>query len=126
MISVYICLPYGDHNSPEQRLANTQRAMQLWHELADSRAVSSCEANRRTYTAAFAPFCPHLSHFLHEYKPRPRHEWLRHCLYWVQHCSCLLAIGEPTEGMQLEIFHARELGKPVFRTVQELVRAYGE
>lgn len=110
MISVYICMPYGDHNTPEQRLYNAQAAMRVWHVLA---------------SAGFAPYCPHLSHYLHELKPQKRELWITHCLHWVHKCDCVLVFGEKTDGMRMEIANAWQANKPVFRTFGELGAAYG-
>lgn len=110
MISVYIAMPYGDHNSLERRQKNAEKAMAVWHTLAD---------------AGFAPFCPHLSHFLHEFRNRERSSWLCQTLHWVDKCDCVLAVGEETEGVQAEIARAWSQGKPVFKTFGDLGQAYG-
>lgn len=110
MLTVFISMPYGDHNDEATRLANTQAAMDVWHALADG---------------GFAPFCPHLSHFLNERRPRPREDWLRQCAEWMRVCDCLLAIGEPTEGMRQEIDLARRLGKLVFTSTEQLNETLG-
>ncbi len=110
MIHVFIASPYGDHNDLATRKANVEASMALWHRLAD---------------AGFAPFCPLLSHFLHEYSPRPRAHWLAQSLAWVERCDCILAIGESSEGMAREILRARIESKPVFLSVEALGAAYG-
>ena len=76
MIKVFIAMPYGDHNALEQRLSNTGKAMDVFTLLAD---------------AGFAPFCPHLSHFIHERNSRDRMHWLAQTSAWVIACDCLLA-----------------------------------
>jgi hypothetical protein len=110
MIYVYIASPYGDHNGLNTRLKNTHTAMDAWHRLAD---------------AGFAPYCPLLSHFLHERSNRPRPHWLCHSLLWVDRCDCVLALGEISEGMKSEIARAQADGKPVFYSFEELGKAYG-
>lgn len=109
MIKVFVCMPYGDHNDLGTRELHTMEAMSVWHELADN---------------GFYPFCPHLSHFLHEHSNRDRIRWLAHALTWLSQCDCLLALGEPTEGMRQEIRHARSRNMPVFRTIKTLYQAY--
>ena len=110
MIKVYIAMPYGDHNTLEQRRQhNTENAMAVWHTLAN---------------AGFAPFCPHLSHFLHEYRNRDRTHWLAQSAQWVDACDCLLALGE-SEGVTMEVNRALSLRKPVFRMIGSLGDAYG-
>ena len=110
MIRVYIAMPYGDYNTLEQRQYNTEKAMAVWHTLAD---------------AGFAPFCPHLSHFLHEFRNRPRERWLAQSISWVSVCDCVLALGEESEGVRMEINLALSLNKPVFRMLGSLADAYG-
>ena len=110
MIRVYIAMPYGDHNDLATRQYRTEQSMAVWHTLA---------------AAGFAPCCPLLSHFLHEFRPKPREHWLAQSLSWVDVCDCVLAIGDPTEGMQAEIARALSQQKPVFRMFGTLGDAYG-
>ena len=111
MVHVYISMAYGDDNNADTRLANVRAAMNLWHELA-------C-------TGKFAPYCPHLSHFLHEHIARFRSFWLTQVGSWVSRCDCVLMIGEKTEGMEFEEREARLHQIPVFRSVEVLRAAYG-
>ncbi len=110
MTTVFICMPYGDHNPPETRLRNTETAMDVW-----------CEVS----AWGFLAYLPHLSHFLHERTPRHREFWMHKSMNWLLKCDCVLAIGDPTKGMKREINLARAYGIPVFRTVESLVNAYG-
>lgn len=112
-IYVYIAAPYGDHNDADTRLVHTKVAMSVWHKLADLK---------------FIPFCPLLSHFLHEFHPRPRDEWMDHATAWLAKCDCVLAVtprDEWSPGMREEINLAREWGMPVFQSTVDLARAYG-
>lgn len=110
MIYVYVCSKYGDHNDLATREANVKASMDAWHQLVD---------------AGFVPYCPLLSHFLHEHKPRERLVWLTQALYWVDKCDCLLVLGEMSQGVRGEIVRARSRGIPVFYSFEELYRAYG-
>lgn len=109
MIKVFIAMPYGDDNTLEQRQYNAEKAMDVFTTLAD---------------AGFAPFCPHLSHFLHERHPRDRFHWLAQSSAWVPVCDCILALGE-SEGVNGEISVALANGMPVFRMIGALTDAYG-
>ena len=109
MIAVYIAMPYGDHNTLEQRQYNTEKAMGVWHTLAD---------------AGFMPFCPHLSHYLHEFRNRPRKHWPTQTMLWLERCDCVLVMGE-SEGVKAEVQRAHHLGKPTFHTFSDLGSAYG-
>lgn len=111
MIRVFIAAPYGDPDCVDAstRLQNTREAMKAWHILAD---------------AGFVAFCPHLSHFLDEYKARPRSEWLQQSAAWVEVCDCVLAFDR-SEGVEAEVSLAHSLGIPVFDSLDDLGRAYG-
>ena len=109
MIRVFIASPYGDHNDLPTRTRHTEESMEIWHRLS---------------AAGFTPFCPLLSHFLHEFKARPREHWLGQSLAWVGSCDCLLAIGN-SEGVRLEVASAHRQHIPVFRSVESLTEAYG-
>jgi len=112
-IRVFICMPYGDDNTLEQREHNTKAAMGVFHALAD---------------AGFYPICPHLSHYLHEMKNRPRSFWLTHSMLQLDTCDCLLVMHNqdgPSEGMQMEIKRAHQNGQPVFDMFGALQRAFG-
>jgi nucleoside 2-deoxyribosyltransferase len=110
MISVFICMKYGDHNTLELREYNTKAAMAVWHTLR---------------AAGFAPYCPHLSHYLHEFRPCERQQWLNQGLHWLERCDCVIVFGDETEGMAAEVKRAYMLGKPVFRTFGDIGSAYG-
>ena len=113
MIKVFICMPYGDDNSLEQREHNTKRALDVFHMLADD---------------GFIPICPHLSHFAHEHRNRPRDWWLTHSMLQMDTCDCVIMFhgnDGPTEGMTLEILRANQNKQPVFGLVSEIKRAYG-
>jgi len=112
-IKVFICMPYGDDNSLEMREHNTQAAMGVFHALAES---------------GFYPVCPHLSHYLHEKKNRPRQFWLTNSMLMMDSCDCLIVFHGPegpSEGMQMEITRARQNGQPVFDSFLSIEQAYG-
>lgn len=109
MIRVFIAMPYGDDNDLGVRQSRTEESMEVWHRLSG---------------AGFYPFCPLLSHFLHEYMPRPRDHWLAQSSSWVDVCDCVLALGV-SEGIALETNRALSQKKPVFRSIESLGMAYG-
>lgn len=110
MITIFICMQYGDDNDLETRRCHAEHAMRVWHILAD---------------AGFQPYCPLLSHFLHELSPRPRKHWLAQSRAWVDKCDCLLVVGLITEGMKQEIADAHFSHIPVFGSIDQLAAAYG-
>jgi hypothetical protein len=112
MIHVFICMPYGDHNTLQTRERHVDAAIEVYHQLLDY--------------YLFIPYCPHLSHFVNEVQQRPRSEWLNVAKIWLKRCDCLL-IGSKvvSEGMQDEIDMAHRLNKPVFRSIREMGVVYG-
>ena len=100
-IRVYIAGPYS---KPDQAV-NTKTAMEIWHMLADK---------------GYAPFCPHLSHFLHIAKPRDYEEWLAQDLVWLYQCNAVLRFQGESSGADKEVAAAFAAGIPVFFTIQDL------
>ena len=109
MIRVSIAMPYGDDNDLATRQYRTEQSMAVWHTLS---------------AAGFAPFCPLLSHFLHEFRPRTREHWLAQSASWVDVCDCVLALGD-SEGIRMEVALALSQKIPVFRMIGALGDAYG-
>ena len=110
MIHVFIASPYGDSNDEATKTANVAKSMAAWHELAE---------------AGFAPFCPLLSHFLHQHKQQARSMWLAQDICWLKKCDCLLKLSGHSPGADDEVAHARIQGIPVYFSTATLLEAYG-
>ena len=100
-LRVYIAGPYS---SPDP-VINTSIAMQTWHKLWDD---------------GFAPFCPHLSLFLHMQKERPYAEWLDADNEWVAACDALYRFSGHSSGADKEVELAKSLGIPIFHDLPSL------
>ena len=101
-VRVYIAAPYTKGDVAK----NVRLAMRYWHELAvDGR---------------FAPFCPHLSHFLHLHRPQPWEFWIEQDLAWLEVCDAVLRLAGESAGADKEAEHARSLGIPVFEDLHVL------
>lgn len=72
----------------------------------------------------FAPFAPLYSHFQHMIHPRPYEDWIAIDLEWVTVCDCLLRLDGESEGADGEVEHAIANDKPVFYTIDDLIRYY--
>ena len=72
--------------------------------------------------AGFAVFWPLSSHFLHMAHPQDYPIWTQQDLEWVASCDVLLRIGGESKGADREVEYARELGKEVFCSVNDLTR----
>ena len=97
---VFISGPYSGNP-----VANTEAAMDAAHALMD---------------LGFHPFCPHLSHFLEQYRSRPYEEWMRLDLEWVAQCDVLLRLPGESEGADREVAAAKSDGIRVFFSIEEV------
>lgn len=69
----------------------------------------------------FAPFCPHLSHFLHMNKQQPYEKWLEIDIAFLKTCHAVIRLSGESKGADGEVEHALKLGIPVFYTMEDLV-----
>lgn len=106
-IRVYIAAPYTKPDPAE----NTHKAMSMWFKLA---------------SLGFAPFCPHLTHFLHLMSPQPYELWLEQDAEWVKVCHAVYRMPGESPGADKEVKIAKEFGIPVFYSVTDLVTAFNE
>lgn len=70
----------------------------------------------------FAPFVPLYSHFQHMAHPRPYADWLELDLEWLPTCDALLRLPGESKGADTEVALARELGIPVYTSIESLVK----
>ena len=72
----------------------------------------------------FAVFLPLLSHFQHMIHPQPYEVWMDQDMTWVASCDCLLRLPGQSRGADREVDRAKEVGIPVFFSVDELCKYY--
>lgn len=72
----------------------------------------------------FAPFCPHLTHFLHLNRPQTYNTWLEIDLAFLEICEGVLRIPGESSGADKEVIRAKELGIPVFLDVESLINYF--
>ena len=68
----------------------------------------------------FAPYCPHLTHFLHMIKPQDYTKWLELDNEYLKVCDAVLRIPGDSNGADLEVQLALRLKIPVFYNLEEL------
>ena len=100
-LRVYVAGPY---TAPDPAV-NVRVAMEAAHRLMDM---------------GHAPYCPHLSHYLHIHRPRPYEEWMELDLAWVERCDCLLRLPGYSPGADREVENAEKIGIPVFESVEQI------
>jgi len=101
MITVYIASPYtlGDV------AVNVRTQIDCAKEIRD---------------AGFCPFVPLLMHFEHMIHPRPYEDWMKHDLYWMLQCDCVLRLPGESKGADQEVETAYKNNKLVFYSMTEL------
>lgn len=92
-ITIYIAAPYtvGD------TAVNVRTAIDLAHYLIDK---------------GFAPYTPHLTHFMHMIHPRSWAEWMHLDIVFLDRCDAIIRIAGHSQGADIEWSHAMRLGKP--------------
>jgi hypothetical protein len=71
----------------------------------------------------YAPFCPHLTHYIDPAGLVPHDVWMLVDLPWVEVSHAVLRLPGPSKGADIEVNFARELGIPVFDHIMELHNA---
>ena len=104
-LRVYIAGPYSGGDVA----VNVFRAMQAWNAL---------------YDAGYAPFLPHLTHFIHIFAPRHYEEWLRYDLQWLPLCDVVVRLDGESKGADREEKEAGRLGIPVVHGLVDLFRRF--
>ena len=70
----------------------------------------------------FAPYCPHLTHFLHINNFQPYEKWLELDLEYLKVCDMLLRIPGDSNGADKEVEFAKSNDIKVFYSLNDLVR----
>lgn len=69
----------------------------------------------------YAPYCPHLTHFLHMNHPQPYEKWLELDKEYLILCDAVYRFPGESDGADKEVELATEKGIPVFYTIEELI-----
>ena len=101
---VYLAMPYT-HPDP---IENTNRAIQAAELLISKKA-------------GFTPYVPHLSLAWHLVYPHAVSFWYEYDLNILERCDCLLRLGGASEGADREVEYARQMGVPVFFSIEQLI-----
>lgn len=106
---IYIASPYG------RRRGNNE---------------AECEANvavavncaRELIKRGHNPYVPHLWHWIHKgwFATLNEEEYLNLCKAWVPCCDAVLRLAGESEGADAEVALAKELGIPVYYSVDNM------
>jgi hypothetical protein len=88
-------------------------------DIAQNVKVSMDVANE-LIDAGYAPFCPHLTHFLHMNHFQPYKKWLEIDVAFLEVCDALIRIPGKSKGADAEVRLAKKFGIPIFKNVSEL------
>jgi len=102
MKKIFISSPYTIGDTGE----NVRAQIQAANELMD---------------LGFTPFIPLLSHFQHIVFPRPYQDWIENDLEWLEVCDAVLRLPGESKGADLECERAKELGIPVYYSINNLL-----
>ncbi|HBR55367.1 MAG TPA: hypothetical protein DEA82_14745 [Flavobacteriaceae bacterium] len=69
----------------------------------------------------FAPYCPHLTHFLHMNHHQPYEKWLELDKEYLKVCDALIRIKGESKGADGEVNLAQQIKIPVFTDLETLV-----
>ena len=100
-IKIFISGPY----SLGDIAVNVKKAMDISNELMNH---------------GFAPYCPHLTHYLHINNPQPYEKWLELDLEYLKVCDGLLRLPGKSSGADNEVEFARKYKIPVFYSFKDL------
>lgn len=75
----------------------------------------------RTTNENILPFWPLFSHYWNEIYEHDYSFWMRLCLDWLTEMDCVLRLEGISKGADKEVALARQLGMPVFYSVDKLL-----
>jgi hypothetical protein len=104
MKTVYIAGPYG-HGNVEENVA---------------RAI---KAGSQLIKAGYAPFIPHLYHYVHLEYPEESKTWMEIDMAWLTYCDALIRLPDYSDGADEEEEQARTFyHMPVYYSVEEFLQ----
>ncbi len=80
----------------------------------------ACEIGDQILAKGHIPLVPHLTHFWHFLSPKSWEEWLRIDQCFLARCDAVLRIDGESKGADMEVQLAKDLGIPVFYSLEEV------
>lgn len=81
---------------------------------------AAMETANQLIQSGFAPYCPHLHHFMHMNSPQPYDKWLEIDNAFLITCDAVLRIPGESSGADKEVQLAIENGIPVFYDINDI------
>ncbi len=85
---------------------------------------NSMDVSNDLISLGFAPFCPHLTHFLHMNKFQPYEKWLEIDLAFLRVCDALIRIPGESNGADKEVEFAKKLNIPIVYNIADLKKIF--
>jgi hypothetical protein len=82
----------------------------------------SMDAANALIELGFAPYCPHLTHFLHMNNFQKYEKWLEIDLIYLECCDGVLRLFGESNGADKEVEYAEKIKLPVFKDYNELLQ----
>lgn len=101
MKRIYIAGPYSKGDVAQ----NVKRAMDAANDIIE---------------LGYAPYCPHLTHFLHMNHAQPYEKWLELDNEFIPWCHAILRLPGESTGADKEVELAISLNIPVFTKIQDI------
>ncbi len=83
------------------------------------------EAGQELWRLGYVPYIPHLDALWHLFYPKGYDGWIPYDLEWLKLCQAVVRLPGESWGADTEEDAARQLGIPVYHSVQELVTVMG-
>ncbi|MFT5723283.1 MAG: hypothetical protein ACI9JN_000392 [Bacteroidia bacterium] len=84
----------------------------------------SMEVTNQLIDLGFAPYCPHLTHFLHMNNFQPYEKWLELDIEYMILCDAILRIPGDSAGADKEVELAKKRGILVFYDINQILLHY--
>ena len=81
------------------------------------------DAANQVAKAGHIPYAPLLSHFWHMNYFHEHEFWLQLGKAWVERCDAVIRLPGPSRGADIEVEYAYKLGKRVYYSVEDFVKA---
>lgn len=85
---------------------------------------NAMDAANELMNLGFAPYCPHLTHFMHINNPQPYEKWLELDNQFVPVCDALLRLEGESSGADKEMDLARNNGLLIFFSISDIAEFY--
>ena len=84
---------------------------------------NAIDATSQLIALGFAPFCPHLSHYVDKIHPHSWQKWMDIDIEFLISYDIVLRLPGESKGADLEVETANKAGIPIFYSISEIESA---